>query len=104
LFFPDEAMVEPGALYLRLLAAGLPFTGITLSAEQAYSGAGRTVPPMLLDLAVSWAMIIPLMMALGLAMDFGPPGMMAGRSLAQALGALIAVWMVRRGTWLRHEV
>jgi putative MATE family efflux protein len=104
LFFPDEAMVEPGALYLRLLAAGLPFTAIILSAEQAYSGAGRTVPPMLLDLAVSWAMVVPLMVVLGLAMGLGPPGMMAGRSLAQALGAVIAVAMVRRGTWLRHEV
>lgn len=104
LFFPDPEMVGPGALYLRLLAVGLPFAGITNAAEQAYSGAGRTMPPMILELAISWAMIIPLMMLLGLAMDFGPPGMMAGRSLAQLLGAVVALWMVRRGSWLRHEV
>jgi hypothetical protein len=43
-------------------------------------------------------------MVVGMALDLGPPGMMAGRSLGQVLGSLVAVWLLRRGSWLRHEV
>lgn len=104
MFFPDPELVGPGALYLRLLAIGLPFTGLTVGTDQAYAGAGRTVPPMIMQVAISWAMIIPLMMLLGIALDFGPPGMMLGRSLGQVAGSVVAVVMVRHGGWLGHEV
>jgi putative MATE family efflux protein len=104
LFFDDPALVEPGALYLRLLAAGLPFIGLTDGADHAYSGAGRTLPPMIMQVTVAWGLVIPLMGVVGIVMGLGPAGMMAGRSLGQFLGSIVAVWLLQRGSWLRHEV
>jgi Na+-driven multidrug efflux pump len=104
IFFADPALVEPGSLYLRLLAIELPFVGIILGAEQAYAGAGRNTPPLLMHLLVVWGFIVPLMLLGGRALGFGPAGMMAGHSLGQILGAIVAVRLLQSGSWLTHEV
>ncbi len=103
-FFPDPQLVAPGAAYLRVLASGLPFLGLSAGAEHAYSGAGKNVPPMYLQLGSAWLLTVPLMLLLGKGMGWGPAGTIAGVSLGQLLGGGVAVWMVRRGTWLTHRV
>jgi putative MATE family efflux protein len=102
LFFPDLAVARAGALYLRILAIGLPFLGMGAGADHAYSGAGRTTPPMTLQLVSAWALQVPAMWLLGRA--FGAPGTLAGISVGQAITGAIAIQMVRRGTWLTHRV
>lgn len=104
LFFPDPALTAPGAAYLRILASGLPFLGLSAGVEHAYSGAGRNLPPMYLQLATAWLLTVPLMLLLGRGLGFGPVGTIAGVSLGQLLGGGIAVWMIRRGSWLTHRV
>jgi putative MATE family efflux protein len=103
-FFGDPEMVGPGALYLRLLAIGLPFIGLSIGVEQAYAGAGRNTPPMIMHLVTSWGLTIPLMLLLGMGMKLGPAGMMAGHSVADLLGAILAVALLRHGGWLEHRV
>ena len=34
-FFPEPELIAPGSLYLRLLAIGLPFLGLSIGSEQA---------------------------------------------------------------------
>ena len=103
-FFADEALAAQGSAFVRLLAPGLPFLGITAAAEHSYSGAGRTLPPMLLELAAAWLLTIPAMAWLGLGTGWGAHGAMAGIALGQALTAGIGFVMLRRGSWLTHEV
>jgi len=103
-FFPDPALAVPGAAYLRILAPGLPFLGLIAGAEHAYSGAGRNLPPMILHLTEAWIITIPIMLALGKLAGLGPVGTIAGVALGQFVGGGIAVWLVRRGSWLTHRV
>ena len=87
-----------------MLAIGLPFVGIGIAAENAYGGAGKNVPPMVLHLVDQWGVTIPVMYVLGEIAGFGPTGMMLGSSLASMLAGVAAIWLVRRGTWLTHAV
>jgi Na+-driven multidrug efflux pump len=77
-FFPDPALAAPGAAYLRTLAVGLPFLGFSAGNDHAYSGAGRNLPPMLLQVANAWLITIPLMFLFGRGLGFGAVGTMAG--------------------------
>ena len=104
IFFPDPALTAPGAAYLRILASGLPFLGLSAGAEHAYSGAGRNLPPMFLQLTTAWVLTVPLMLLLGKGLGWGPAGTIAGVSLGQLMGGGVAVWLVRRGSWLTHRV
>ena len=103
-FFPDPALAAPGATYLRTLAVGLPFLGFSAGNDHAYSGAGRNGPPMLLQVANAWLITIPLMFLFGRGLRFGAVGTMAGVAMGQAVSGAIAVWMLRRGSWLTHRV
>jgi putative MATE family efflux protein len=103
-FFDDPGLAPEGARYLRLLALGLPFLGLTMGAEQAYAGAGRNTPALLMHLTIGWGLVVPLMLAFGHALRLGAAGMMGGNSLGQALGALLAVYLLRRGSWLEHRI
>lgn len=103
-FFPDPALADPGASYLRMLAVGLPFLGLSAGTDHAYSGAGRNGPPMLLQLAGAWLVTIPLMFLFGRGLGFGPVGTMAGVATGQAVAGIAAVWLLRRGSWLAHRV
>ena len=100
----EKELAGPGALYLRMLALGLPFVGLTIGAEQAYTGAGKNTPPMVMHMVSAWGITIPIMYLFGETLGFGPAGMMAGNSLGLALEAMMGVWLVRRGSWLEHRV
>jgi putative MATE family efflux protein len=104
MFFGEEGLIGSGKLYLRMLALGLPFVGLTIGSEQAYAGAGKNTPPMVMHMVSSWVLTIPIMYLFGETLRLGPAGMMAGNSLGLALGAMIGVWLVRRGSWLEHRV
>jgi putative MATE family efflux protein len=103
-FFDDPAMVPEGALYLRLLALGLPFTGVVVGAEQPFAGAGRNLPPTLLHAAAAWCVTVPLMWTLGQVAGLGPEGMMGAMALGNVIEAAAAAWLVRRGGWLEHDL
>jgi putative MATE family efflux protein len=104
LFFSDPAMVESGAIILRIMALSLPFIGIHIGSETVFEGAGQNTPPMILSLVHSWAMVIPFMWLAGRVFDLGPNAVVGGWGLAHFFGGLAALWLFRRGSWLKHEV
>jgi putative MATE family efflux protein len=104
LFFDDPLLLEPGIFYLRMMALGLPLIGVIIQAENAYTGAGMNVPPMIMGMTIDWVIIIPIMYICGVTLNFGPNGMLVGWVIALALGALILLTGVRRGSWLEHNV
>jgi Na+-driven multidrug efflux pump len=103
-FLDDVALAPEGAVYLRILAIGLPFFGLTLAAEQAYAGAGRNTPAFLMHVTIGWGLIVPLMLVFGRVLHLGSAGMLVGHSLGQAAGALLSVHLLRRGSWLEHSI
>ena len=98
LFTSDPDVVRAGAPYLRLLALGQAFTGIELVLNGAFSGAGDTVPPMVISTCMSllrfplaWVFAVPL----GLGLD-GLALMITITCVARTI--VLAAWF-RRGAW-----
>jgi Na+-driven multidrug efflux pump len=104
LFFGDPELSAPGSLYLRLMAVGLPFTGISMAAHNAFGGAGMNLPPMIVQIAVSWAFTVPGILLLGHLANFGAAGAMAGVAAGELVGALVFIVLVRRGSWLVYRI
>jgi putative MATE family efflux protein len=104
LFFSDPAMIQSGAVILRIMALSLPFIGVHIGSETVFEGAGQNMPPMVLAIVHSWVMVIPFMWLAGTVFELGPNAVVAGWGIAHFFGGLAALWLFRRGTWLRHEV
>ena len=103
-FFADPDVVTAAVPILRWLALGLPFVGAWVGAEQAYVGAGRTVPPLVAQAINSWIITVPAMWFLGQTLGLGATGMMIAVSAGQLIGAILGFVLLRRGSWLLHEV
>lgn len=103
-FFADPEVVATSIPILRWLALGLPFVGGWIGAEQAYVGSGRTVPPLIAQTINSWIVTVPAMWFLGQTLGLGAAGMMIAVSAGQVTGAILGYVLLRRGSWLLHEV
>ena len=104
LFFKEAAMQAPGIMILRIMALSLPFIGLHIGSETVFEGAGQNTPPMVLSIVHGWAMVIPFMYIAGSVLQWGPNAVMGGWGLAHIFGGLAALWLFRRGSWLKHEV
>jgi putative MATE family efflux protein len=104
MFFSDPAVVAPGIVILRIMALSLPFIGVHIGSETVFEGAGQNIPPMFLSIVHSWVMVIPFMYAAGSVFEWGPNAVMVGWCLAHFFGGLAALWLFRRGSWLKHQV
>jgi putative MATE family efflux protein len=104
MFFSDPELLVPGILYVRTMAVGLPLIAIIIQCENAYTGAGMNIPPMIMGMTIDWAVIIPIMYISGITLNFGTFGMLVGWGVALAIGALILLTAIRRGSWLEHTV
>jgi Na+-driven multidrug efflux pump len=86
------------------MALSLPFIGIHIGSETVFEGAGQNTPPMLLSIIHSWVMVIPFMWLAGTVFKLGPNAVVGGWGLAHFFGGLAALWLFRRGSWLKHQV
>jgi putative MATE family efflux protein len=104
MFFTDPSLLGPGVTILRIMALSLPFIGVHIGSETVFEGAGQNTPPMILAIVHSWGMVIPFMYLAGTILELGPNAVVAGWGLAHAIGGLAALWLFRRGSWLKYEV
>jgi putative MATE family efflux protein len=103
LFFTDPAVTVQAQLILRIMALSLPFIGIHIGSETVFEGSGQNTPPMILAIVHSWVMVVPFMYLSGVVFEWGPLAVMGSWGLAHCLGGLAALWLFRRGSWLKHE-
>jgi Na+-driven multidrug efflux pump len=103
-FFSDSSVTATGVSILRIMALSLPFIGLHIGAEVVFEGAGQNTPPMLLSIIHSWVMVIPFMYILGTVLELGPNAVMIGWTVAHVFGGLAALWLFRRGSWLKYEL
>lgn len=97
-FTPDADVVRSGVPYLRVLAICQVFTAFELVMNGSFSGAGDTVPPMLISTTIS-ALRIPLAWWLSLGLGLGLVGIawtITGTCVVR--GSLLALWF-RHGAW-----
>ena len=102
-FTPDPMVIPLAASYARIIALSQVFMGLEIVLSGGFSGAGDTLPPMLVSVPLS---LLRLPVALGLSQAFGLGAdsvWWAISSTSIVKGTLMALWF-RTGRWKRKQV
>lgn len=104
IFFEGSPYDQLGINFFRISALQLPFLAIFILLEGAFSGAGDTVPPMVVSLIHSWVLEIPLIWLFAYPLGLGPNGVWWGFVVAAVVSAIGFLWWFRKKRWLEREV
>ncbi len=97
-FIDDAAVVREGSAYLRIIAVFEIFLAFEVVLEGAFSGAGFSLPPMLVSVPLTW-LRIPFAAWLAGPLGLGSAGIWWAISCTTALkGVVIGVWF-KQGGW-----
>jgi putative MATE family efflux protein len=103
LFSADPAVIAAAVAYLRIIALSQVFMGFEIVLEGAFSGAGNTLPAMLISVPGSLARI-PLAYFFARTLGWGVPGIWWAITLTTVVrGAIIFYWF-SRGNWKKKKV
>ena len=99
IFTQEEAVVQFGALSLRIMGTGYVFYGIGMVMTQALNGAGDTRTPTIIYFIGFWLFQIPFAYYLAKGLDFKSTGAFIAVPVAETLIALIALYFFKKGKW-----
>ncbi len=103
-FTTDPEVARYGVDYLRIVSLGFPFYAYGMVVSQSFNGAGDTRTPTLINLAVFWALQIPLGWLLSHHTRLGAHGVFVTLALSFSVFAVVSVLAFRRGSWQRVRV
>ncbi len=102
-FISDARVVAEGRAYLRIIAIFEVFLACEVVLEGAFSGAGHSLPPMLVSVPVT-LLRIPLAIFLSQTMNWGSSGIWWAISITTAIkGMIISLWF-KSGTWKKKTI
>jgi putative MATE family efflux protein len=104
LFTQEPAVVQAGALALRIIAGGYVFFGYGMILSQAINGAGDTFTPTLLNFIFFWLVETPLAALLAIHLGWGQTGVYWSIVIAESGMAIAAMWVFKRGKWKLAKV
>lgn len=100
-FTDDPVAREHAATFLRIVAVSQPIMCWEIVYQGAFSGVGRTMPPMIVSVGVS-ALRVPLAAWTAIQADFGPPGLWHTITWTAVARGIVVAWWFRAGGWRRH--
>lgn len=103
-FFEGADYAQLGLDFFRINALSLPFLAVFILLEGAFSGAGDTVPPMVVSLIHSWVLEIPLIWLFAYPLGYGPIGVWWGFVVSSVVTAAGFLWWFKKKRWLEREV
>ncbi len=104
IFNTEPQVVAMTSTFLRIAAAGYVVLGVGFVLQQALSGVGDTVPPMVIGLVASWAVTLPLAYFLPSVMDSGVLGVRWALVAGMLVQAVAAAAYFKTGRWKRKKV
>lgn len=104
IFFVDASYAPLGVAFFRIMAIAGPFVGANLMAEAAFSGAGDTVPIMVIGILHAWVFQVPLIWLLSTGMKVGPDGVWWGFVASESISFLAYFYWFSRKRWLHRVV
>lgn len=104
IFSQDEAVVQYGALALRIMGTGYVFYGIGMVMTQALNGAGDTRTPTIIYFIGFWLFQVPFAYYLAKGLDWKATGAFIAVPIAETLIALIALYYFKKGRWKEVKV
>jgi putative MATE family efflux protein len=104
LFIDDRAVIDAGALCLRIISYGYILYGLGMVLVQAFNGAGDTATPTKINFVCFWLIEIPLAYLLAITAAIGEKGVYLAIIIAESIMTLTALFLFRRGKWKTREV
>ena len=104
LFSEDPVVIDAAVVSLRIFCLGYVFFAPAMILGQAFNGAGDTRTPTVINFICFWMVEIPLAYFLAKMAGWGPPGVYWAIAVAEALMAIILIFMFRRGKWKTVEI
>ncbi|MFC1900315.1 MATE family efflux transporter [Chloroflexota bacterium] len=103
-FSSDAEVISVAATFLRIASAGYLFMGLYFVMQNSISGAGDTLPPMLVTLLNFWCVQIPLASFLPRVGNLGVFGVRWAIVTGWIVGAIAYSIYFRMGRWKRRKV
>jgi putative MATE family efflux protein len=104
LFNNDAGVVAVGKEALAVLCLGYVFFAYGMVIAQSFNGAGDTLTPTLINVALFWALEVPLAWYFAHSLGMGASGVFWAISVAHSLHAVVSVLLFRRGKWKTVQV
>jgi Na+-driven multidrug efflux pump len=101
---PSAEVLSIGIEYVRIVAPSLVIMTLGIVLERGFSGAGDTVPPMMINLFTLWGIEVAFAYALSRWFGLGVTGVWWGRSIAGVANGLVFVLWFKRGKWKERDV
>jgi putative MATE family efflux protein len=103
IFTAEPDLVVLGGIFLRIAAVSYLVACVILL-QDCISGAGDTLPPMLVGLAMIWVVQLPLAFFLPRVTDLGVYGVRWAIVIGMAVGAIAYLIYFKLGRWKRKRV
>ena len=104
IFNSDPVLVATASTFLRIAVAGYALIGLMAVFMQALSGAGDTMPTMIIGILTVWLVTLPIAYFLSTETDLGVLGVRWGMSAGMIFAALIYTVYFRLGRWKKKRV
>ncbi len=104
LFTDDPEVAAHGVACLRIVSYGYFVYALGMVVVQAFNGAGDTATPTAINVVCFWIFQIPCAWLLAKSAALGPPGVYYAILASEALMAVIASILFRRGRWKEREI
>ncbi len=104
IFSTEPALVELAATFIRISVAGFILLGFMFVFMQSLSGAGDTVPPMIVSVVTFWAVVLPLAYFLPKITELGMYGIRWAIVSEVVVGAIVFTIYFRTGRWKRKKI
>jgi len=104
IFSTEPELVALASTFIRIACAGYVVMGFMASLMNALSGAGDTVPPMIISLVMTWGVTMPLVYILSQVTDLGVYGIRWAMVAGIFVGAAAFLTYFRTGRWKRKRV
>ncbi len=104
IFNAEPGVVELASTFLRIQAAGYLVMGLYFVLQNCISGAGDTLPPMLVTLLNFWLVQIPLAFFLPKVTNLGVYGVRWAIVAGLVVGAIAYTTYFRQGRWKHKKV
>lgn len=104
LFNSTPQVIEIGQNALLIICLGYTFFAYGMVVSQSFNGAGDTFTPTLINLAVFWALQIPMAYVLAIIFHLAATGVFISIAVCHSLHAVVSIWFFRKGRWKKVKV
>ena len=103
-FTTEPELIRLGGNFLRIASMGYLMTGFIASLQNAISGSGDTMTPMVISIFSTWTLLLPAAYLLPHITDLGVYGIRWAMVLTQLFGAVAYIIYFRLGRWKNKTV